>query len=116
MRIWGQGEVGEVTSGQVPEEQQGTTMFCQGRTRVCSVKTLQISLDTECLDTEGDDTATLQISLDTECIDTERDDTATPNVSKFLTHFPQIFPLYFFNGNFPVHKFQVSCQKMCNTY
>ena len=24
MRIWGQGEVGEVTSGQVPEEQQGT--------------------------------------------------------------------------------------------
>ena len=50
MRIWGQGEVGEVTSGQVPEEQQGTTMFCQGRTRVCSVKTLQISLDTECLE------------------------------------------------------------------
>ena len=62
MRIWGQGEVGEVTSGQVPEEQQGTTMFCQGRTRVCSVKTLQISLDTECLDTEGDDTATPNIS------------------------------------------------------
>ena len=27
MRIWGQGEVGEVTSGQVPEEHQGTHLL-----------------------------------------------------------------------------------------